>query len=353
MADAIAEIRALRDVSAERFREEIIPAGVPVVLKGLVSHWPAVQEGENSPEAIVDYVRRFDAGQAVETVIGRPEIGGKFFYNASMDGLNFAKMPESIGESAKRILAFRAERDPPSIYVQSASIAEFLPGFEQENRLEHVDASAAPRIWMANRVTVQTHFDLKDNLACVVAGRRRFTLFPPAETPNLYPGPFELTLAGPPVSMVRLDEPDYERYPNFRQALAAALTAELEPGDAIYIPYFWWHHVRALEDINILVNYWWNDTDLDLGSPFDAMLHALLAIRDLPPRQRDAWQTMFDHYVFQRNGDPVAHLAPEARGRLGAHNAFMRLAIRKNLIESIARQAGFRLSSIQPSTPGK
>jgi hypothetical protein len=77
------------------------------------------------------------------------------------------------------------------------------------------------------------------------------------------------------------------------------------------------------------------------------MLHALLAIRDLPSKQRDAWQTMFNHYVFQQNGDPVAHLAPEVRGRLGAHNRYMRLAIRKNLIESIARQAGFRLA-IQP-----
>ena len=353
MSDAIAPIRVVSDVTAEIFRDEILAAAQPVVLKGLVSHWPAVREGRNSAEAIVDYLRRFDAGSAVETVIGRPEIGGRFFYNDTMDGLNFAKMPETIGASAKRILAFRAEVDPPTIYVQSAAIAEFLPGFELENQLELVDASVPARIWMANRVTVQTHFDLKDNIACVVSGRRRFTLFPPTATPSLYPGPFELTLAGPPVSMVRLEEPDYDRYPNFRQALDVAVTAELEPGDAVYIPYFWWHHVRALDDINILVNYWWNDTDLDLGSPFDAMLHALLAIRDLPRNQRDAWQTMFDHYVFQKDGDPVAHLAPEARGRLGAHNPFMRLAIRKNLIESIARQAGFRLSSIQTTPPGK
>jgi hypothetical protein len=347
MTDAPVEIRVVSDVTPERFRDEIVPAGVPVVLRGAVAHWPAVREGLNSAEAMTDYLRRFDAGKAVETVIGRPEIDGRFFYNDTMDGLNFAKMPETIGDSAKRILAFRTEPKPPTIYIQSASISEFLPGFEQENQLGLVDAATPARIWMANRVTVQTHFDLKDNIACVVAGRRRFTQFPPAQTPNLYPGPFELTLAGPPVSMVQLDDADFDRYPNFRQALDAALTAELGPGDAIYIPYFWWHHVRALEDINILVNYWWNDTDLDLGSPFDAMLHALLAIRDLPSKQRDAWQTMFNHYVFQQNGDPVAHLAPEVRGRLGAHNRYMRLAIRKNLIESIARQAGFRLA-IQP-----
>ena len=31
---------------------------------------------------------------------------------------------------------------------------------------------------------------------------------------------------------------------------ASAQTAELEPGDAIYIPYFWWHHVRSLTGFN-------------------------------------------------------------------------------------------------------
>lgn len=340
--DAIPHVRIAENVTIETFRNEIFPANVPVLLKGVVSHWPAVLAGRTSPTAMIDYVRRFDIGKPVETMLGRPEIEGKFFYNEKMDGLNFVKMPESIGVTAQRILGISGQDKPPSFYIQSAPVPEFLPGFARENTLELVDSSVPPRIWIGNRLTVQTHFDLSENIACVVAGRRRFTLFPPEQTPNLYPGPFELTLAGPPVSMVRLDQPDFDAYPNFREARDHALVAHLEPGDAIYVPYFWWHHVRTLDDLNILVNYWWNDAEPDLGSPYDALLHAILAVRDLPERQRAAWRTMFDHYAFVRNGDPVEHLPPAARGPLGAHDSPMRQKIRMMLLAAIGRQAGLR-----------
>lgn len=340
---APAAIPVAENVTFEQFRDELFPAGEPVVLKGLVREWPAANRGRTSPEAIADYVNRFDQGKPVETIFGPPEIEGKFFYNERLDGLNFEKRPESVGVAIRRILESRGRHRPPSIYIQSAPIPDCLPGFARENLLELVHASVVPRIWIGNRLTVQTHFDLQENLACVIAGRRRFTLFPPQQTPNLYPGPFELTLAGPPVSMVRLEEPDFERYPGFRDALAHAQTAELEPGDVLYIPYFWWHHVTTHDDLNILVNYWWNDAEPDLGKPFDALLHALLAVRDLPERQRDAWRMMFNHYAFHEHGDPVAHLPPSARGALGRHDAERRQQIRMALIGSLGRQAGLRL----------
>lgn len=330
-------VKVLQKVSPAQFRDEIYAARQPVVLKGLVDHWPAVAAGRESPDAVADYISGFDAGTRVETILGRPEIDGKFFYNENLDGLNFATLPETISKSARRILSFRGEARPPTIYLQSVSIPEYLPGFQDANRIPVVDPSVEARIWMGNRVTVQTHFDLKENIACVIAGRRRFTLFPPSQTPNLYPGPFELTLSGPPVSMVQLDAPDIEKYPRFSEALQHAQVADLEPGDAIYIPYFWWHHVRALDDLNVLVNYWWNDADPDIGSPYDALLHAILKIRDLPENQREAWRTMFGSYAFGEHGDPVAHLPDEKRGLLGAHSLPVRQQIRKILLESIAR----------------
>lgn len=342
MPDAIPQVEIAENVTLEKFREEILPANVPVVLKAVIAHWPAVREAATSPRAVADYLRRFDQGKPVETNFGSPDIQGKFFYNDRLDGLNFERRPESVGNSVDRILRLKDRTRPPSIYIQSVPIGDCLPGFAHENTLDLVDSSVPPRIWIGNRLTVQTHFDLSENIACVVAGRRRFTLFPPSQTPNLYPGPFELTLAGPPVSMVTLDDPDFDRYPRFRQALKAALTADLDPGDAIYVPYFWWHHVQTLDDLNILVNYWWNEAEPDLGSPFDALLHAVLAIRDMPERQRSAWRTMFEHYAFGLNGDPVEHLPMAARGALGAHDARMRRQIRMTLLGSIGRKAGLQ-----------
>ena len=163
---------------------------------------------------------------------------------------------------------------------------------------------------------MQTHFDLSSNIACVVGGRRRFTLFPPDQLPNLYIGPIEFNISGPPISMVPLEIPDLARFPRFAEALRHSRSAELAPGDAIFIPYGWWHHVESLAPFNVLANYWWNDAR-QAGSPFDCMLHAILALRDLPPDQRAVWRTMFEHYVFTAPDEALAHLPREQRGMSG------------------------------------
>jgi hypothetical protein len=212
-----------------------------------------------------------------------------------------------------------------------------LPEFARENSLLLLDTLVVPRIWIGNAVTVATHYDLSDNIACVVGGRRRFTLFPPEQIRNLYVGPLHFTLAGQPVSMVSLDEPDFERYPLFREALLSAQTAVLEPGDAVYIPYFWWHHVQSLEPFNVLVNYWWNEAEPRFGLPYDALLHGFLTIRHLPEHQRAAWREVFDHYVFQTGGDPVAHLPPQSRGTLGAMTPELAIQIRQALLRRLNR----------------
>jgi hypothetical protein len=190
---------------------------------------------------------------------------------------------------------------------------------------------------VGNSITVTTHYDISDNIACVVGGRRRFTLFPPDQIRNLYVGPIHFTLAGQPVSMVSLEEPDLARYPRFEQALPTAQVAELEPGDAIFIPYFWWHHVKSLEGFNVLVNYWWDGTNPKFGSPYDCLLHGFLTLRHLPASQRAAWRAVFDHYVFQTDVDPVAHLPPERRGALAEMTPELAAHIKSALLKRLSR----------------
>ena len=181
-------------------------------------------------------------------------------------------------------------------------------------------ATILPRIWLGNAITTPTHLDEWHNVGCVIAGRRRFTLFPPEQIVNLYIGPLDFAPTGAPMSLVRLHEPDYERYPRFRTALAAALTAELGPGDAIYIPPLWWHHVESLERFNALVNYWWHaqgGAPSGEASGFDCLQHAILNLRRLPPGTRQAWHALFDHYVFGPAEAVEAHIPAERRGLLG------------------------------------
>jgi hypothetical protein len=176
-----------------------------------------------------------------------------------------------------------------------------------------------PRIWIGNRITVQTHFDLMENIGVCLAGRRRFTLFPPEQLPNLYAGPFELTPAGTPISLVDPLAPDLERYPRFAEAWAHARQAELEPGDAVYIPYAWWHGVEALEPLSILVNYWWKGalgTVDRTSSGMDCLIHGLLNLKPRPAELRQAWAALFDHYVFRPSESDVEHIPRHRRGVL-------------------------------------
>ncbi|MFO7305820.1 MAG: cupin-like domain-containing protein [Gammaproteobacteria bacterium] len=335
---APAAVPVWEDVDVNRFQQEILPLNRPAVLRGLVADWPAVAAGTKSPAAMSDYLLRFDAGRPVRTLAADAACKGRFFYREDMRGVNFERRLAPLAIALDALVKSLDDEQAPAIYVESAPIPEHLPGFVQENMQPLLPATVPPRIWIGNAITVQTHFDLNENIACVVAGRRRFTLFPPEQLPNLYVGPFDFTLSGPPVSMVSLHEPDFERYPRFEQALEHALVAELGPGDALYIPYFWWHHVESLERFNVLVNYWWNPARVHGDSPFDALLHAILALRDLPPAQRDAWRIVFDHYVFQKNGDALVHLAPEHRGILGPITPERAREIRAILVRALSRR---------------
>ncbi len=326
-----------RTIDPATFREEVRPANRPAVFRGLAHHWPAVSAGSSAAADLTNYLEGFDqGGSVVETLIGSPDIEGYLFYSEDMAGLNFARSKQRLAGVLRELTRLADERRPPAIAVQSVKIDQALPGFAEENRLDLLGLEVRPRLWIGNKVTVAPHFDLKENIAVVVAGRRRFTLFPPDQLPNLYVGPFDFSPAGAPVSMVDWRAPDIARYPRYREAQAHAETVELEPGDAIYIPYMWWHGVESLTPLNMLVNYWWNEAP-PTGSPFDVLMHALLVLRDLRPEQRTVWRGMLDHYVFGTNGEPLAHLAPEHRGALGGLDEAGSAAMRRYLAQNLGR----------------
>jgi hypothetical protein len=305
-------------VDAATFRSEVASGHVPVLLRGQVAHWRAVAAAKQGDRAIAEYLAGFGGGKPLEVLIGPPEIGGRFFYRDDMAGFNFQRqhvpLPNLMGELLK--LAEQDVAPPHAIYANAAAAPEHLPGWAEANPLDLPPADAVPRLWIGNATQVATHFDASPNLAVCVAGRRRFTLFPPEQVANLYLGPLDNTLAGPPNSMVDPDAPDLERYPRFTEALTHAQVAEMEPGDALFIPAIWWHHVRAFDRINVLVNYWWAYDSS--ATPFVALVHALMSVRDLPPEQKLAWRAWFDHLVFGDDADrAAAHLPAHAQGVMG------------------------------------
>ena len=303
------------EVDFARFHEEIRPARQPVVIRGLAADWPGVAAARQGDRAIVDYLLGFGPVRPISGIMAPPEEDGRFFYNAQLTGFNFTQHQGQLAAFLGELLRVAVEPRPPAMAVQSETLHELLPGFVEAHPMPLVPGVVA-RIWLGNRIRVAPHYDLMENIGVCLAGRRRFTLFPPEQLPNLYAGPFELTLAGTPVSMVDPHAPDLARYPRFAEAWAEARQTALEPGDALYIPYAWWHGVDALEPVSVLVNYWWNEAPEGSGGGYDALLHAMLAYRHLPADERAVWRMMFDHYIFGES-DPAAHLPAHAKGMMG------------------------------------
>jgi len=324
------------DANAARLQGEIVTAYRPVVFRGLVKDWPVVQAGLAGPEALAAYLKRFDAGIPVMTKTAPAEVKGRFFYGPDVTGFNYSKERMHVGDALDTLLGLVGKEDPPSFAIQSIQARHHLPGFDAENRLPMLPDSVAPRVWIGNAVIVSAHYDPQENIACCAAGHRRFTLFPPDQTRNLYPGPFELTPAGPIVSMVDFDKPDYHLYPGFSDAMAAALVVDLEPGDALYIPYLWWHHVRSLDPVSMLVNFWWQPGAATQDYGAEALLLAMMSIKTLPPSHRDAWRALFDHYVFEDHGPPGVHLPAERRGVQGEMSPKAAAMLRADIARRLA-----------------
>ncbi len=317
--------------------EAVLSATEPVILRGLVATWPCVSQQKQDPNAALSMLTDRYSGRPVSTFLGEANIKGRFFYNEALTGFNFLQLEARLDDVITKLKEHRGDTDAPAIYVGSTNLDAWLPGFRAQNDLPLAALDPIASLWIGNKTRVAPHFDLPQNIACCVMGRRRFTLFPPEQIENLYIGPLDLTPAGQPISLVDFNDIDIQRFPKAKTALQHAVIANLEPGDALLVPSMWWHQVEALDDINILVNYWWSTVPEYLGAPGDALLHAMLSIRALPKTQRDAWRRFFDYYIFEADELTHQHIPEGALGRLGAMDEARAKRARALLLNQLKR----------------
>lgn len=309
---------------------------LPFVIRGLAASWPLVQAGQNSAQAAKQYLLQHQRARAFAANVGTAGAGHRLFYDASMR-MNFRMVQGPLESFLHAMDSAGNDPEAPVIYLSSIDMRDHFEGLAEANALAMGARRPIESIWIGSPSCIAIHNDVPENLAVCAVGRRRFTLFPPEQFPNLYLGPLENTPAGRPVSMVDLRRPDYAAHPRFHDALQHALVADLEPGDAVFIPSLWWHHVEALAPFNVLVNYWWRDVPHFLGKPEDALFHAILALRDLPDNDKARWRALFDHYVFANGADVTNHLPDAACGILAPLTAETAGQIRARLLRSLAR----------------
>ena len=316
------KVRVIEGVRPDQIPfDELFQSNQPIILRGLVSDWGLVKAGNVSPETAMDVLQSHNSGNSVGVYVAPPESKARFFYNDDCSGFNYASQHRELSDIFSQIRDNQNNPNHPYLYMNSLTLDNCFPGLRDHNDLafDHplfTHNKPLSKVWVGTESIAAAHYDVPSNLACCVLGKRRFTLFPPEQIHNLYPGPLEPTPGGQVITMVDLKNPDFERFPRVRQALDAAVVVDLEPGDAVYYPSMWWHQVEALSPFNIMINFWWLTAPAYMGNPMDIVMHAMLGLRDRPEAEKQAWREVFEYYVFGSPETPREHLPPSAQGAL-------------------------------------
>jgi len=332
------KVKVLDYCTPEDIPSSVLSSTEPIILKNLVSNWPVVQAAKSSPEQVCSYLEQYYQGMTTGAGVSSPENKGRLFYSNDFTQLNFTKEPAQLDVFLQQVLAAFNDENPVSRYIGSTPVDKLLPNFRATNDLAAL-AQHKPlvSIWLGNQSRIAAHHDTPNNIACCIAGKRRFTLFPPNQIENLYLGPLDFNPAGQAISLVDFHQVDFIKHPKFATALANAQVAELGPGDSLFLPSMWWHHVEGLSKLNILVNYWWQTNSAHMGAPMDALLHALLNIKELPKAQKDAWFDVFKFYIFNPDETALSHIPKQRLGVLKPTDDHIARQIRSMLLNKLNR----------------
>jgi len=117
----------------------------------------------------------------------------------------------------------------------------------EELQAEDTSHGMAPYVsaWIGGTgVVTQAHYDVANNVFVQVYGTKCFHLYPPSKAAELHVYPDAHPRARK--SQVDFDAPDLKLFPLFKTLGDPYMKVTLKPGDALYIPPFWFHHVEAL-----------------------------------------------------------------------------------------------------------
>jgi hypothetical protein len=314
MLGTLKEVAIVEGISATDVPAFIYDSKQPIVLKSFVSDWPMVKKGQESEKSLQQYLLKHTNSANLIIGHGPANINGRIFYNEDLTALNSKAYKMSLADLFVQLDKHKLDKAPALFYMGTTSAEEYFPGLKLENDIHIEGKSPVMNLWMGNQSTIPAHYDVPNNIACNIYGKRRFTLFPPEQLENLYIGPLDFTPAGQSISLVDFKNPDFTKYPKFKQALEYAQVAELEAGDALFLPGMWWHHVEGLTHFNLLATFWWSSTDHLIDESGNALLYSIMALRHLPADKKDIWFNLFKHYIF--DAAPLEHIPEHAKGIL-------------------------------------
>lgn len=328
------QIDEMEILEAEELRKHL-SLRRPFVMRGIHRDWEIVGKGKDSVEELKKFLNEKSLKRDFTFTVGEPGQNGRIFYNDKMQ-VNFSEQKAPFAKILDHFNRVEKQSEDVAIYLSSIDVKKYFQDLIEETPEYLTADSVRAGLWVGNRIRVPLHNDFPNNVACVVSGRRRFTLMPPEQLDNLYLGPIDYTPAGRSVSMVDHDRPDFDRFPKFQQALDEARVSVLEPGDALFIPSMWFHAVEGLDEFNVMLNFWWREDPVFLGGPDAAMMLAAATIRDLPHQEKLLWKQVFEYYVFDNKQESIEHIPEPSRGVLNRMTPALAGKIKSYLLEVLS-----------------
>jgi hypothetical protein len=245
MQGAQAEPLLVERISAptrQQFCSGYLERGRPVVISDALRDWPA----------LASWTR-----QHLHATTSRKPIPVDVYE----DG-DFFAIGGALGHRKRIHLAFSEYLDRSAAetgtryYAPDLELTKYFPELASDvTRLSLLPNDAKPRhfLFAGHDAVTAGHFHpFTHALTCQVTGSKRFVLYPPSASPNLYPNAW----FAPAFfwSRVNFLDPDYRRFPRLRAARPLACT--LNPGDAIFIPVHWWHWTQGFDfSASVLVSW--------------------------------------------------------------------------------------------------
>ena len=221
----LSRVPEVDQVDAATFQTEYKRPARPVIIRRLTESWPAREKWT------VEHLKQRAGEVVVPLYDSQPSRDHKHQHAPA------ARMP--LGEYME--LLENGENDLRLFFFNFFNTIPDLTEDFQYPELGLKFFRKLPVLFMGGKGSrVQLHFDidLADILLCHFGGPKRVMLFAPGQTPWLYRVPFSFSA----LFDARVDKPDYEKHPALRQV--EGQVAELEHGDALYIPPGWWHFVE-------------------------------------------------------------------------------------------------------------
>ena len=231
------EIERISTIDKETFYRDYMRPKKPVVFTDVMNEWPATQKWS------LAYLKTLTPNESSWYV----EEG-----NILQDPTQFKKV--QFGKYVETLLSENGSNNSKKpAYLADFNIFQNFPSLKDDVDFSLLSSNTIKtRIngWIGPANTVASyHVDWADNLFAQIEGRKFVKLISPEYNAYMYPSKkFD---AGSLLSSVDADNYDAAKYPLFRESKSQYTV--LEPGEMLYIPYGWWHYIRAL-DPSISIN---------------------------------------------------------------------------------------------------